>query len=105
MHACYNAYMNTTQYTIRNIPADVDRVIRKKAKISGRSINQVIIDDMRQVNGLSAKAKLGGALAGLEWFVGAGAIDDATLKALEEDDKAQKSLAERENKKLEDLFK
>jgi len=97
--------MSTLQYTIRNIPADVDRVIRKKAKLSGKSINQVIIDDMRHANGLNATNKLGGALAGLEWFVGSGDLDDATLRAINEDDRIQKSLVQKENTKLEDLFK
>ena len=100
MHAC----MNTKQYTIRSIPQNVDRIIRKKAKLTGRSINQVIIDDIMQANGLNTTSKLTGALEGLEWFVGSGDLDDATLQALDEDDRIQKSLVNSENKKLDNLF-
>jgi len=36
--------MNTVQYTIRNIPTVVDQVIRKKAKQTGKSFNQTVVD-------------------------------------------------------------
>lgn len=38
----YNAYM--IQYTIRNIPPQVDRAIRKRAKESGKSFNQTVVE-------------------------------------------------------------
>ena len=34
------------QYTIRGIPAEVDRALREKAKRSGRSLNQAILDEL-----------------------------------------------------------
>ena len=34
----------TKQYTIRNIPEGVDRVLRKKAKSSGKNFNQVALE-------------------------------------------------------------
>lgn len=36
--------MNTLQYTIRNIPKPVDQVLRKRAKLSGKSFNATILD-------------------------------------------------------------
>jgi hypothetical protein len=36
--------MNTRQYTIRGIPADVDRVLRRRAKEASKSFNQVALD-------------------------------------------------------------
>lgn len=36
--------MQTIQYTIRNIPKPVDQVIRKRAKASGKSFNQTVVD-------------------------------------------------------------
>ncbi len=36
--------MRTIQYTIRNIPEPVDRVIRKRSKQSGKSFNQTVVD-------------------------------------------------------------
>jgi hypothetical protein len=36
--------MANIQYTIRNIPEPVDRVIRKRSKQSGKSFNQTVVD-------------------------------------------------------------
>jgi hypothetical protein len=40
----YLVFMKNIQYTIRNIPQPVDRVIRKRSKQSGKSFNQTVID-------------------------------------------------------------
>jgi len=34
------------QYTIRGVPPEVDRLIRRKATRTNRSINQVILDEL-----------------------------------------------------------
>ena len=84
--------MSTKQYTIRNIPDPVDRYLRKLARISGRSLNQVIIDELSE-----KVAKPGDdLLTSLDWFIGGGAIGDDVLQALEEDDKAQKELTRKQ---------
>lgn len=36
--------MSQIQYTIRNIPEAVDKVIRKRAEQSGKSFNQTVVD-------------------------------------------------------------
>ena len=36
--------MHTIQYTIRNIPPEVDQVIRKRAAQQGTSFNQTVVD-------------------------------------------------------------
>lgn len=36
--------MNKIQYTIRNIPPEVDQVIRKRARDSGESFNQTVVE-------------------------------------------------------------
>jgi len=36
--------MHTIQYTIRNIPPAVDRVIRKRVQLQGGSFNQTVVD-------------------------------------------------------------
>ena len=36
--------MSTVQYTIRNIPKPVDQIIRKRAKTTGKSFNQTVVD-------------------------------------------------------------
>lgn len=36
--------MTNIQYTIRNIPPSVDKVIRKRSKQTGKSFNQTVVD-------------------------------------------------------------
>ena len=36
--------MSKIQYTIRNIPLPVDRVIRKRSKRTGKSFNQTVVE-------------------------------------------------------------
>jgi plasmid stability protein len=36
--------MNTVQYTIRGIPEDVDKMIRKRAKREGKSFNKAVVE-------------------------------------------------------------
>lgn len=48
----YNACM---QYTIRNVPKQVDAVLRQKAKAERKSLNQVAVDALKAATGLSGK--------------------------------------------------
>lgn len=34
------------QYTIRNIPPEVDRALKRKAKLTRKSLNQVVVDEL-----------------------------------------------------------
>ena len=36
--------MNKIQYTIRNVPPAVDKVIKKRSKQSGKSFNQTVVE-------------------------------------------------------------
>ena len=40
------------QYTLRNIPAQLDRVLRAKAKREGKSLNEVLIECLARALGL-----------------------------------------------------
>lgn len=83
--------MNATQYTVRNVPEPVNRYWRRRASQSGKSLNQVILDKLSEdVAPPTATAK-----TALSWFIGSG-MDDATLQALDEEDKIQKALAAKE---------
>jgi len=95
MHACYYACMEVPQYTIRNIPQEVDNYLREQARLSGKSINQVVIDELSEKVAKPNET----LLESLDWFIGSG-IDQETLDALEEDDKAQKAMMFRELDKL-----
>lgn len=45
------------QYTIRNIPADVDRVLRRRAKELGKSFNQVALEALAAGAAVSLRPK------------------------------------------------
>jgi plasmid stability protein len=45
------------QYTIRNIPDPVDRALRRKARESGKSFNQVALEALTSGAGESLKPK------------------------------------------------
>ncbi len=38
--------MKSIQYTLRNIPPEVDRTLRARARKSGRSFNAVVVDSL-----------------------------------------------------------
>jgi hypothetical protein len=84
--------MKAIQYTIRNIPAPVDRYLRRRASISGQSLNQIIVDEL-SVNVSKPDDSL---LESLGWFIGSGFMDDEMIRALDEDDRVQKDLVRKE---------
>jgi hypothetical protein len=43
------------QYTIRNIPTEVDRALRRRAECERRSLNEVAVDALRRGAGLAAQ--------------------------------------------------
>lgn len=91
-HACYSVGMNTVQYTIRNVPPVVDRYLRRRAKVSGQSLNAVILQELGDKVGV----KSGAAIESLDWFIGSGSVEKAVTQALDADDKLQKELARRQ---------
>ncbi|HEY1646207.1 MAG TPA: hypothetical protein VGF75_07670 [Candidatus Saccharimonadales bacterium] len=42
--------MSTTQYTIRGITSELDAKLRRKARLKGLSLNQVVIDQLSMAN-------------------------------------------------------
>lgn len=83
--------MKTTQYTVRNIPEPINNYLRKRVRISGKSLNQVIIDELSS-NIAPISKPIGDSL---DWFIGSG-IDNKTLQALAHDEIQQKELAKKE---------
>jgi len=45
------------QYTIRNIPAEIDQALREQAAAERKSLNQVLIDVVARGLGLAKKPK------------------------------------------------
>lgn len=83
--------MPTIQYTVRNIPRPVDHYLRKRAQLSDKSLNQIIIEELSE-KVARASIPVGNSL---NWFIGSG-IDSETLQALEQEDKTQKELTKKE---------
>jgi hypothetical protein len=84
--------MAVKQYTIRNIPPQVDSYLRKRARLSGKSLNEVVIAELSESAGVGKK----GVLESLDWFIGSDAMDDATQKAIDEATRDQKKIMARE---------
>jgi len=106
MHACYSIAMKTTtpQYTIRNMPAPIDKYLRRLAKQRGRSLNQVIIDELSERAGVTKNGKKQTLLESLDWFIGSG-MDQDVIDALEEEDRIQKQIARRELEEWQERHK
>lgn len=84
--------MKAIQYTIRNIPAPIDRYLRKRAKISGQSLNHVIIEELSDGAGVQGD----NLIDSLGWFIGANVIDNGVIQALDKEDKIQKELTKKQ---------
>jgi hypothetical protein len=78
------------QYTIRNIPPEVDMALKKRAKISKKSFNQVVVEELSKS---TIKTKGDNRFG---WLVGT--MTDADAEAF---DKALEDL----NKPDEDFWK
>jgi len=84
--------MKAIQYTIRNIPEPIDRYLRKRAKISGKSLNSVIIEELSDNIGVQSD----NLVDSLNWFIGANVIEDDVIQALDQDEKIQKQLTKKQ---------
>lgn len=62
----YNAGMTSRQYTIRSIPPQLDSELRRQARKTGKSLNQVILDTLTKGVGGDPKATFND----LDWFIG-----------------------------------
>jgi hypothetical protein len=61
LQAELKAQLEVAQYTIRGIPAEVDRALRKKAAQLKLSLNQLVVDELtRATIGHSRKADFSG---------------------------------------------
>ena len=91
MQACNHVYMNS-QLTIRNLPEPVNRYLRKKAQLSNKSLNQVVIDELSEkVPNLNENIE-----SSLAWFIGSG-MDKETVSELQIEDQLQKEKIAKEN--------
>ncbi len=75
-----NVGMKTTQYTIRSVPTELDSFLRREARLRGKSLNQTVLDNVKQ----ATKLDMAVDDDNLDWFLGTGALDDESLEAIAE---------------------
>ena len=69
------------QYTIRNIPPAVDKVIRKRSQQTGKSFNQTVVDILAlQTFGTTTPP----TDTGFDWLFGQKTLDGSFDDAIEE---------------------
>lgn len=54
-HNAGTAYISCMQYTLRNVPAHLDRSLRQRALQTGQSLNEVVLEALIREAGLSAE--------------------------------------------------
>jgi uncharacterized protein (UPF0128 family) len=82
--------MNTIQYTIRNIPPVVDNVIRKRAKQTGKSFNQTVVDMLSLQAVGTTKPKENNN--NFDWLFGSIKLDDKFDEAVKDLSQIDKEL-------------
>ena len=61
------------QYTLRSIPPKLDKELRKRAKNSGKSLNEVSLEALAKGVGLVDDGR---KFTDLDWFIGSKPKDD-----------------------------
>jgi len=67
------------QYTIRSVPESVDRVLRKKARLEEKSLNDILVHSLTVAAGLAGMPE---NHMDLDWIAGTWIEDKATNQAL-----------------------
>lgn len=70
--------MSTIQYTIRSIPRQLDTFLRRQAQASGKSLNQTVLDYIKQATKLDMQS----TEDNFDWIIGAATLDDDSLDAI-----------------------
>ena len=80
--------MNSIQYTIRSIPAKLDKALRQKSLSTGKSLNEVVIATLEKGAGVST----GSSFDDLDWFIGNKSLGNTFDKDIEWLDKSPKEI-------------
>lgn len=79
--------MSTQQYTIRNVPESVTRVLKKRAQREKKSFNQTVVDVlMEQTQGVGGKDDKVG------WLFGKHQLDEKFDEAIKQQSKIDEDL-------------
>ncbi len=74
IHFLYTVGMSNIQYTIRNVPEDLDKLLRLRAKKSGESFNKTLLKSL-----ISSTQQAKSSHSDLDWFYGSGGIGQEEL--------------------------
>jgi hypothetical protein len=77
------------QYTIRRIPAIVDRALRERARATGKSLNQAAVDALAEGTGTTGATRKRRDLSDI---AGTWKADKATESALSDQDRVDEEL-------------
>jgi hypothetical protein len=83
--------MTTIQYTIRNIPAPVDKVIRKRSKQSGKSFNQTVVE-LLSLQTFGTTKLPSDADNKFDWLYNKNTLDESFDEAIENMSRVEKKL-------------
>lgn len=64
----YTVGMKSVQYTIRAVPPKVDQALRQRARKTGKSLNDVVIETLEKGAGVARHE----SFDDLDWFIGTG---------------------------------
>jgi plasmid stability protein len=78
----YAVGMGNIQYTIRNIPEDLDKRLRLRSQKSGQTFNTTLIQALRSA--MTPHKLAGPAPSDIDWFYGSGGLGEEELKAFAE---------------------
>lgn len=85
--------IKSIQYTIRGVEPELDRYLRKRAELTGKSLNSVIIDELKEQSGITRTPSL---LAELAWFIGSGELEPDVMRSINQERTEQKELMAQE---------
>lgn len=77
------------QYTLRSVPADLDRALRARAKAAGVSLNQAALDALARGVGLVRETR---QHSDLDWIIGSWVEDPEFDRALADQDEVDEGL-------------
>lgn len=90
----YNECMKSTrikQYTVRNLPRQLDQALRKKTNETGQSLNEVVVETLKRGMGLTGESV---RYDDLDPLIGSWKEDPAFEEVLKLQDQIDKSLWE-----------
>jgi hypothetical protein len=70
--------MNNMQYTIRSVPSNVDKALRRRAQKTGKSLNEVAIEALTKGAGVTLDATFND----LDWLIGSKSLDGSFDEAM-----------------------